>query len=162
MNGADRADDVGHQHVLEQVPARPCVQRAANIGVALIRRECDRASIRELLRDPAYRLDTIEHRHTEVHEHHIGPVLLVQRDGLLAILGLRRNEEVVLSKDDGCQPDADGGVVVSDQDAHATLARWWVLVLGQCRIEEWFKKTARTLVEPFPIRGDFMPTPSLH
>ena len=70
--------------------------------------------------DPAGRLDPVEHRHADVHQHDVGPQPARCGDGLLAVAGLADHGRVRLGLEDLAQADADERLVVGDQDASSS------------------------------------------
>jgi hypothetical protein len=54
----------------------------------------------------------VHHRHAEIHQYHIRPVLAEALDGLLAILGLGDYQDIRLAGDDVNKPGADDRVII--------------------------------------------------
>ena len=77
--------------VLEQVAGRAGVERAEDPLAVRERREDDDRDLGLRGLDPARRLDPVERRHLEVHQHDVAAALGAERDGLLAV-GRRADE----------------------------------------------------------------------
>src|SRR6202043_1924339 len=59
--------------------------------------------------------------HAQVQHHHIGPVLLVERDRLIASAGFRHYFHVGLLVDHGCQAVAHHRMIIGEHDADLGL-----------------------------------------
>ena len=71
--------------------------------------------------DAAGRLDPVQHRHADVHQHHVRPQPGRLRDRLLAVAGLADHGHVRLAVEDLAQADPHERLVVGDQQPdHAT------------------------------------------
>ena len=62
-------------------------------------------------------LDPVHHRHAHVHQHHVGPVLAAQPDGLGAVGGARDDGDVGLRVEQRGEPGAHDLLVVGDERA---------------------------------------------
>ena len=69
--------------------------------------------------DPPSRLDPVDDRHADVHQHDVGPSALDQRDRLGAVGGLADDLDVVAGVEDHAEAAAHERLVVGDQDADA-------------------------------------------
>ena len=74
---------------------------------------------RALLDEPARRLHAVEHRHADVHQDHVGPATLGERDRLGAVLGFADDLDLGSGSEDGPEPGAHERLVVADQDPDA-------------------------------------------
>ena len=83
--GAHRLSELRGLGVLEQVADRARVERAKDLLAVGERGEDDDGDVGLRGGDPPGRLDPVEHRHLEVHQHDVGLVLRAQADGLLAV-----------------------------------------------------------------------------
>ena len=64
----------------------------------------------------AGRLDPVEHRHADVHQHDIGSQPCCGSDSIIAVDRFADDDHVGLVFEDLAQPDADEGLIVGDQD----------------------------------------------
>jgi hypothetical protein len=76
--------------------------------------------------DAAGRLDAIQARHPDVHEHHVGPGPQHGLDRLEPIRGLSDDAQIVLGLQQPCEAGAHERLIVGDHDtdAHAPVA--WI------------------------------------
>src|SRR5258708_15577683 len=68
------------------------------------------------------RLDPSEHRHPDVHEHHVGPELRGEPDSLLPVPGRADHRHVVLGLEQGGEAHPHDGLVVDDQQPQRPVA----------------------------------------
>ena len=66
--------------------------------------------------DAAGRLDSVEHRHTDVHQHDVGPQSARLGDGVLAVACLADYVCLRLGVEDLAQADPDERLIVCDQN----------------------------------------------
>jgi len=71
-DGPDARDELLGRLVLEHEPAGAGVQRLVDVLVEVERREHEHPRVGPLDEDPARRLQAVELRHADVHEHEIG------------------------------------------------------------------------------------------
>jgi hypothetical protein len=71
--------------------------------------------------DPLRRREPVDPGHPDVHEHHVGRVLVHERHDLVPVVGLGHDRQVVRTGQHHRQPRTDQGVVIDDQhaDGHA-------------------------------------------
>ena len=113
------------RHVLEQEPGGPGLESRVDVLVEVERRQdhdprrCARdAPVGTRWTDqPPGRLQAVETRHPDVHQHDVGPVAPGQPDRCLAVGGLRDDLDVRLRLEDHPEAGADQGLVVGDEDA---------------------------------------------
>src|SRR5918998_1247568 len=93
-------------------------EAVVDVLVALERREHDYARSRQLLvgGDAPGGLDTVHHRHANVHEHDVGPLVAHDVEGLDAGGGLPHHREVGFGVDQRAQPAAHQILVVHQHD----------------------------------------------
>ncbi len=112
-------DELLFGRVLEQEPARAGSQRLVDVLVEIERREHEHA--RRLLRtvdDPARRLDAVDVRHADVHEHDIWMEVARERDRLCSVRRLADDVDVGLGVQDHPEAAAHESLVVREQDAN--------------------------------------------
>jgi hypothetical protein len=109
----DGADELLRAGVLEQEPARARTQRLDDVVVEPERREDQDA----VAGQPARRLDAVEHRHADVHQHDVRPVRLGQADGLLAVARLGDDRDRAGRLEHGLEARAHQRLVIGDEDA---------------------------------------------
>jgi hypothetical protein len=66
--------------------------------------------------DPARRLDPVEHRHADVHQHDFGPQAARRLHRVLAVTRLADDRRLGLRLEDLPEADPDERLVVRDQD----------------------------------------------
>ena len=120
---ATRDDPDGFDQVLgwrcfKQKCRRARGQSVEDVLVELEGREDDDA---RRVGDFARRLDAIDARHPDVHQHDVGALLADDVDRLLAVRGFARDLQVGLGLDDHLEPCPDHGLVVDYGDADQLL-----------------------------------------
>ena len=86
--------------------------------LASVHRQNDHACHRRHGADTLGRLDAVESRHTDVHQEHIGTLLLRQRDGLTAVHGLADHLEAAEALQEAAHTGPEQIVIVGDEDAN--------------------------------------------
>lgn len=122
-HGSDGADHLGEQHVLQQVSPSAGLQGPPDIRVAFVSREGKNSGGRKLSGDAPNGLDTIDHRHAEVHEDHVWVMFSIEGKGAIPILGLGHQQQVRLLIDNSGKPGADNRVIVGHKDTQPLLLR---------------------------------------
>ena len=103
--------------VLEQERARARPERLVDVLVEVERRQHDDARARAAAGDLARRLDAVEARHADVHEHDVRAERVGLGDGLVAVARLADDLDVRLGLEDHPEAGADEALVVCEQDA---------------------------------------------
>jgi hypothetical protein len=121
---ADARRELLRRDVLEQEAAGAGAQRLVDV---LVQVECGEHQHPDRRRaverdDAARRLDPVELRHADVHQHDVRRQPPGQLDRLGAVGGLADDVEVVLGVEDHLEAGAHERPVVGDQDAHDTGA----------------------------------------
>ena len=116
---------IGVEHVLgrcvlEQEPAGAGPDRGVHVVVDVERGQHDHPHTGQIGigRDPPGGFDAVEHRHADVHQHHIGPMRAGQLDGLLTVGSLADELEIGGVLDHRPQAGADQRLIIDDPDPH--------------------------------------------
>jgi hypothetical protein len=121
----DRGDQLLGRHVLEQEAACARAQRLVDVLVEVERRQHehgDRIAVR-FGEDPAGRLQPVEPRHLDVHEHDVGTPTERQVDGVEPVGRLAHDRDAGLGLEDRSEARAHEGLVVGDQHRDRLTAR---------------------------------------
>jgi putative molybdopterin biosynthesis protein len=120
-----RLQQLGRLGVLQQEPARACPQRAEDVLVELeVGQDHDAHAVQPLVRDDLPGgLDTVKHRHLNVHERDVRAVLGGQRHRLPPVDGLGDHLDVIFRLEQRPDTAADQRLVVSQQDPDQDGAR---------------------------------------
>src|SRR5271169_6551566 len=103
------------RRLLEDVALRARLEAAAEEAALAVRREDQHCRLRHLLRQDLRRLEPVHPGHADVHDHHVGPAALRERDGALAVARLADHADVRRARQRQSQAFADDLVVVDDQ-----------------------------------------------
>ena len=123
----DCGGDLLRRRVLQHEPARARSQRVEDVRVESEGRQDQDARGGLGADDPPGRLDPVEHRHADVHQHDVGPQPPRRCDRVLSIAGLCEHGQLGLALEDLAQADPDERLVVGDQDGrHRIGSRTWI------------------------------------
>ena len=88
--------DLVDRAVLDEVADRTRSDRVGQHRVIGVHREHHDPGVGMIVADPPRRLDSVDLRHRDVHEHHIGVQLVEEADRLLAVGSLADHVEALL------------------------------------------------------------------
>ena len=114
---AHRLDQPRRRCALEQEPGGARLERLVDGLVAVEGREDEDLRRRPARNDTPGRLEPVEPRHPDVHQHDVGLELAHDPERLLTVLGLTDDLDVLLRLEDHPEPGADQRLVVDDQHA---------------------------------------------
>ena len=117
MGRPDRAAQLLARRVLEQVARGARLERGHDVGVRVVRREHEHARRIAELRQPPDRGRAVDAGHAQVHQHHVGPARLGERDRFVAVRRLPDHVVQRIAGEHAAQPVAHDRVVVDDQEA---------------------------------------------
>jgi hypothetical protein len=122
-NRPHRADELIARRVFEQESGGSGPHRLVDVLVEVERRQHQHARPIPVAKQPPRRLDSIDARHADVHQHHIRAQLARDGNGLAAVPRLADHLEIVLRFEDRPETRPDQRLVVRDEDAnHAVPA----------------------------------------
>ena len=144
--GVDMPDDVdqfGRRHAFQNVPAGSGFERALHFDIAFERGEDDDARRGKFAANGEHRVDAVQVRQAEIHEHDIrvgGPVL---PDGFGSGGRLRDQLHIGLAVDDGGDALPQKRMVVDAEDADTALVRSAILHESDATILSMMESVSR-------------------
>src|ERR1700735_2923206 len=111
-----RPDDVDRRRVLQQEAARPCPQRPEHVLVQLEGRQHDDLGRFAQRGNALGRVDPVEPRHANVHQHNIGPVRGDACNRRRPVSRLANHAQIIGRRQDGPKPGPHQRVIVRQQD----------------------------------------------
>src|SRR5581483_2248369 len=117
----DGGDQVLGRHVLQKEPRGPLCQGPVHVLVQVERGQHQHPDVGSGADDLPGGLEAVHHRHPDVHQHDVRPVLEHRRDGRRAVRRLARDLEARRLQDQP-EPAADQRLVVGDHYAHGNSA----------------------------------------
>src|SRR5512132_125916 len=114
----DRLDQLRGDPILCDVAGRAGVTRTVDVGGGVRARQYQYAGIRPRLANPPGRLDSVHHRHADIHQDNVRLELQRQLDCLRTVARAPDDLEGALAGEDRLERLGEQPMVVHDQDAN--------------------------------------------
>ena len=119
QHGPQRQRQLGDGGVLQQVAGGAGPQRLQHVGIGAVHREDDRARPGMVARDQRRRLEPVEPRHGDVHQHDRRVVRGNRVERLAPVAGLEHRRDLRQAFEQRAEPGPHERVIVGEQDGVA-------------------------------------------